>query len=518
MVKEDKTMKKIIILLSAFAAMVSCQKEGLNNNETSNPDGNIVVFYVETSKISIGEKEDDKIPLLWEEGDALDIYSADLSEQLGTATLSSGAGEKNASFTFNGTIADNTDVVLVYPAGSGNIIPKEQNEAEIHGCASTTVIGGQASFTLQHPAYVKFALGSEAMGGWKVKEILFDCYKVPLSGTYAYSSDTFAPATEVSLTGSTDGGFKVTLDEPALLSSNPEVLAVAIPADLTGKTVFVTLKLEKDGQETVVSKKIIGKELKANAINTIKWQDVDHVYTDLTTPVVFKCYDNVKNTSYEGMSEYLEQYYPMWAITKGCQEGKGNTYGTGNGILLNFTYGQESTAYGDFKTSVYHVAQDADKDGLLPLTYTLASSQDGQFGIYPVYQDDAMVFHVPVTSAVNGKTLRFAIGVRGSIAGSPKDWIAEYSLDGTTWAKFTTGATVSCSKTSAAVYIDASQAISGISGNSIIHLRLRANGSKVISSDSVNYPGTRSIRIVFGNAKGTINFKTTYGGPAIWVE
>lgn len=492
------TMKRIILLLSAAFALASCQITEIANEEAKN-DGNTVIFNAVTTKISMGAEDSGSFPLLWESGDAIDIWNADFTEKLGTANLVSGAGEENASFAYSGTIDDGTTVNLVYPAGNDLIIPKEQENDKFYGCAQPTVRDGKAEFSLEHPAYIKFVLGSTAFADWKVKEILFDCYKMPLSGNYIFDGSEIEPATEVTPTdGLTDGGFKVTLDTPVLLSSTPEIMGAAIPADLSGKNVYVTLKLVKDGEETVISKKISGKALAPNSINTISWKKVDHIYTNLSIPVVFKCY---------GASSDLEQLYPMWAQRRAGKDG--NTYGTGEGIFLNDSYGVTSTAYGDVQMSQIHIEANAGN----PETYALAKETDGHLAFAPAYEDDAFVLHIPISHVDAEKTLVFAVGIMGSNNNSPNKWTAEYSIDGKNWTAFETSPTIEIAKKSSNVgkgfYTIAEHKITDTIDNSILHIRLRADGDGTINGAT----GNRTVRFIFHK-----DHKATLGGPAVWVE
>ena len=96
-------MKKLFYLMSLCAlAFVSCQKAELE--EVNASEGKYTYTLVGTAspdaKASVGDKEGNKWPMLWEAGDKLGVYSADGATLIGVAEIADeDAGKNVATFT-----------------------------------------------------------------------------------------------------------------------------------------------------------------------------------------------------------------------------------------------------------------------------------------------------------------------------------------------------------------------------------------------------------------------------------
>lgn len=496
-------MKKIIIAAAAIAAFASCAKE---NTPAAEQNQGVTVFTgsaVET-KIALGDKNGTLYDLKWQEGDKLGVYVD--GELLGTATLTSGAGQKIGKFTLDQTIADGTVVDLVYPAdGTAKVEPRQIQKAgefsfgkDIFGLSEEiTVNNGNASFGLYYfNSIVKITLSSAALKDWKVKEVMFDCYKTPVSGEYKMPLTSYNPEIDAVLNGTTtttEGGASVKFETPVALSENPVAYIAVLPCETEGKKVYLTARLEKDGVEAVVSKAIRGSRgIGFGCVTSIKWEDIDFTYTDLAEPVVFDCNDDSNGGKYT--SAVLDEQSPMFSTrTKGND---GHNFGSGHGIKLCDNYGEKSGAWFDLKTVTPEVEM------------CYSTGEKGQFGFFPFFQDDYIAVHVPVSNLAAGTKLSFECGMRSSNAGSPKYFVFEYSEDGKTWVAAEEGASLTCGKTSTADYNKAVYTVKNTITNGFIHVRARANGDTVMTPGKD--PSNRAVRFIFHKEN-----KADFGGPIL---
>ena len=136
--------------------------------------------------------------------------------------------------------------------------------------AKATVSGPDmlAKFTLNHAmAYVKFSISSQELSTYKLKSVsLYDKEtKTPLSGVFTADLDTDE------LTYGTDVKpyATVSLTTPEMLAFAQDIYLTTYPADLSGKEVYIVITLENDQQTITIPILKEGKQLKANAVNTI---------------------------------------------------------------------------------------------------------------------------------------------------------------------------------------------------------------------------------------------------------
>ena len=71
-------MKKIFYLMSVCAlAFISCQKEEMADNTSGKYTYTFTAAHVLDTKAAVGDKNDNKWPVLWEKGDQLGVYLSD---------------------------------------------------------------------------------------------------------------------------------------------------------------------------------------------------------------------------------------------------------------------------------------------------------------------------------------------------------------------------------------------------------------------------------------------------------
>ena len=124
-------MKKYLYIL-AFCTLAACSVAEYDAPQTPapliDPEGETLFHGTAFSgtKMTLGDIDGDHYKVLWEEGDVLTVTAAGDGSVLGQATLVSGAGSAEADFSMPGTIADSTQVVLVF----GELkVPAEQTRS-----------------------------------------------------------------------------------------------------------------------------------------------------------------------------------------------------------------------------------------------------------------------------------------------------------------------------------------------------------------------------------------------------
>lgn len=247
-------MKKLFLLVSLCAlAFASCQKAELEEVKAS--EGKYTYTFVGTAtpevKASVGDKEDNKWPMLWEAGDKIGVYSADGATFIGVAEVAAeDAGKKVATFTLSTDteLTDGQALSIVYPyvEGGSSVVPTKQTIAAANSSAgiganamataTTTFAGEQTSFALTYQnAYLRFVLNSTEFKDYTLNGITLWAAGADLSGESAAVADYV----------------KVTVSEPAVLGTgNAELWMTARPADLTEKKVWAIVHMTK-GIETV---------------------------------------------------------------------------------------------------------------------------------------------------------------------------------------------------------------------------------------------------------------------------
>ena len=254
-------MKRLLYFAAIIAMGAACTKaETSDRRAVSGED--VTIFsgtLAPASKISIGEKTGDTYKAFWEDGDALTVINAADDSEIGTATLTEGAGSASGTFEYPGTIADGTSVRLVYgsdgvatdqaQAGAGASSFKDYAYAK---SAAVTVSGGHApAATLTHEtAIVKVSVSAgSALQGATVSKVIIRSIGTVLSGT--------------------DKDYvQVSLATPVVLSGElQDIWAVSAPCDATGKEVDIALVITKDDETYTLPVGFAGTSIQANKVS-----------------------------------------------------------------------------------------------------------------------------------------------------------------------------------------------------------------------------------------------------------
>ena len=307
-------MKKILYAVGVFASLmaVSCVKETFETPSAEN--GTRIRFvgdsYDAATKVSIGEKDGDKYPLLWQAGDAICVWSPDLrTEDLpsvdadgnpvaGTAGKIFGekaelyaetAGKTSGTFlTANPiNVTGDTDVLITYPGTAtfiDGVISSEIGYIQTQrGASSSLHVGNNAlafanatlkatetdavTFTLeQQTAFVKLTLTTSEYLSYKLKSAKIIATGETLSGTM---KTTVADKSFTVENGKDYVGAK--FRTPVDFSGEQTLYFSAIPADLTGKKVIVSVEMtDAEGIKTVtVPTTVDGGKLAASCLSVI---------------------------------------------------------------------------------------------------------------------------------------------------------------------------------------------------------------------------------------------------------
>lgn len=274
--------------LAIIIAAISCSKEEEQvgpgtNNEGHYSDGSTVTFVcksTEVTKITIGEKESDGYYYgFWAAGDALAVYKTEDNSSLGTAALVSGAGEKNASFSLESSVADGTSVRVLYPATATlgtNEIPTEQNgNADIndrtiaYSSVLSTSKSAPVNFSLTHTAAIcRVIVGSDSFSGGTLNHIIFRSMGNAVSGTFTtnFSTGIITPST-------TEDYVKVNVG--STLSTTPQdIWFTCLPGDFSGASMYIALNITKDGSTFTIPVAFSGKQLSPGKITVFNIPDL----------------------------------------------------------------------------------------------------------------------------------------------------------------------------------------------------------------------------------------------------
>lgn len=242
-------------------AFISCQKEEMADNAQSGKfNYTFTANHVLDTKATVGDKTDNKWPILWEKGDQLGVYLAD-GTFVGIANLTNeSAGKNSGTFTLSTEteIADGTALKFSYPyvenavSGTG-VVAAEQTLASAASAgvganavafAEAVYVQGQTNVVLNHVnAYLKFNIASaeDAFAGYNLDGITLWADDAAVSGNIdgnAYSN--------------TGDYVKVSLTSPVTVGTHAQPLwLTSLPADLSEcKKVYAIVHMSK-GTETV---------------------------------------------------------------------------------------------------------------------------------------------------------------------------------------------------------------------------------------------------------------------------
>lgn len=306
-------MKKIIYVAGVVASLlaVSCVKEDAFNQPQNEVQGTKIEFVgisnVDT-KVSIGQKDGQTYPLLWQAGDVITAWSADLvTADLPTvdaegnpvagavgkligeqAELFDGsAGQTRGIFTTVNPVAvtENTNIVITYPAtakyvdgvvtGSVATVQTQRSaNSSLHvgnnALAYAEAVLGTAdkdavSFTLkQQTAFVKLVLSTSEYASLK-----FVGAKLYAPGE-ALSGDLAINVAEKTVTSSnTKDNVGANLKKPEAFATAQELYFTALPCDLTGKECYIVISMQDDTKTVTIPAKITGGKLEASKLSVI---------------------------------------------------------------------------------------------------------------------------------------------------------------------------------------------------------------------------------------------------------
>lgn len=299
-------MKKTIFACSLLLlAAAGCSKdETAAPNQDGKPVANFTLIGATSAetRTSIGDKQDNVYPVLWSDNDALGLFSttegADI-ENIRASIIPESAGNRTGVFVVQDEMtlaAGATEFLIYYPYNAkaaladGKSIPASVSAAQIQKQPNQSTHTGNyafayatataaddttpVNFMLKHAtAYVKFTISSQELAAYKLTgAMLYDREtNTPLSGDFSVDLMTGA----MTLGAKTLPYAEVTVAEPQVLSEKQELWLSCLPADLTGKQIYVVVTLTDDDQHTVTIPILRdGKELKANCVNAIEIADL----------------------------------------------------------------------------------------------------------------------------------------------------------------------------------------------------------------------------------------------------
>jgi len=290
-----------------------------------------------------------KYDALWEDGDAIKVYRESDGAHLGDAVLSEGASTNTGRFILGATVGD-ASVRILYPstasyAGVHSLAPNQSQEGEgsrdlsayTFAYSQVTSKAEGNNFTLQHvPAFVKIAIKasstSDTWYGWSVNAVTLRAPGQVLSGDFTYNYEE----TELTPGKNVYDQVTVTLDQPFTIgTSAKDVWLAALPANLTGCMVLVTLHLKKAGTSRDAMVKFTGRPLLSGTVNAMGISQLSSIiepgnptaseYT--TTPVQSKTNGATSYTGYSArlisgmnrMDKYLVDTRDAWGGYKGVK-------------------------------------------------------------------------------------------------------------------------------------------------------------------------------------------------------
>ena len=313
-------MKKIYSALMLAAAVVatsvSCTKE--NYDEQNIQPGKKLVFSGSTvldTKVSIGEKDGGVYPLLWQEGDAISLWSENVApgepDGEGNPTVignlvgeqaqvwSGSTGKTSGVFQTNNPVSLSQDenIVILYPASSltyseGVISATVPEFQEQRGSNSSIHIGKYAvsydkillkaeqtedvTFHLnQKTAFVKLVLSTSEYSSMQLAGASLTCAGEKLSGAVKVKVEDGTLSSSA-----TSDRVGVKYRTPVPFSQTQEVYFTALPCDLTGKECILTVSMT-DGSKTVtIPAKINGGKLEESKLSVITLNNISRATVD----------------------------------------------------------------------------------------------------------------------------------------------------------------------------------------------------------------------------------------------
>ena len=281
-----------LILISMLAlAAVACNKETAQDEQIADvaDTGLSISGYAsseEDSRMAVEEGKGYGYPCVWNAGDKIAIRTAG-GKTVATGTLSTGAGERFATFTLSAgsiTPSEGETVRVVYPnhrvmTFSNNTLPTDQTQAgagnpnnsitaNAFACADITysASGFPAKFALRHLlSYIRLSLSSEAFAGVTLNSVTLSCPGAALSGTYSTDYNSLAVTPKEGVDHVT-----VSFTDPLVLNgARKDIWFTVLPVNLSGKTVRLTYNLTTPDETFDVSTTLDGIRLEQGMAYTI---------------------------------------------------------------------------------------------------------------------------------------------------------------------------------------------------------------------------------------------------------
>jgi hypothetical protein len=427
-------MKKSLYTIGIAAALlaVSCSIEENKLEQPSASQGTkltLTGYTYPQTKVSIGEKDGDKYPLLWGDGDAIAIYSKDVTTTSGedgdviTGTIageqaevfsgsvgkSSGVFQTSNSFT----VETDEDIVITYPAASlkytdgkisGTLATMQEQRganSSIHvgnntfAFAETTLKAGQTEgtiFTLQQKtAFVKVILSTSEFSSLNLVGAKLYSPESQLSGKIEYDI-----ASKQMTVTEAQNSVGVKFRSPVAFSGIQELYFTALPCNLTGKEVYLIVTMQDESRTVTIPAKINGGELKESCLSVIELSGIS------TSTNTFKWYDPVEvrdlvdawafgpqNTYYVGVEDNVEQTLKLDVKARGDISrisGAPKYYGliahSGQGGRKLLQLPGDVTAYQETPTNI--VNDDYTIDVIVKAPY----SSLGTYGVVAIYDEN----------------------------------------------------------------------------------------------------------------------------------
>lgn len=315
-------MKRSIVYVILLYSLLlsSCQEEIADPNA---PQGKYTYLFEgmnsPESKISVGDKVNDKWPLLWENGDRLGVFTSE-GEFVGLGIVpDDDAGSNMADFAVYSDVALNTGDVLyfIYPYKGSvtfedgrfvTVLSADQKQTSAGSSAgigrnavayaSAVYNGDKTRFVLSHAnAYVRFTVSPGEFAGYDLNGITLWCDGQSLSGE---------PSVDV-----VDGSLEVSQNSDYVTSSLSHPVEMkkdgsyglwlsVLPEDFSGKKLYAIVHMSKDA-ETVTLPVLLGGAGKLPS----------HTVTDINLPPLSK---SLAPSWYEPVeTRYIAAYGKGWA-------------------------------------------------------------------------------------------------------------------------------------------------------------------------------------------------------------
>lgn len=304
-----KQIYTMILAAGLAAGMASgCSNENLfpgqegGTTVTNGKPLTLVGSLYPESRMSIGEKSGDVYPLLWNEGDALGVFSTTEGVEINNvqSVLDSRSAGKNLGIFTSDDVqmsdAGATDLVVYYPYSAKMELTDDKNHLSStlatsqtqskpgdsghigkygFAYAKTTVQAAEdlARFTLTHAlAFVKFTVTSTELSAYRLTSVsLFDRdTKTPLSGSFTVSLES----DELTLADDVKPYATVSVGKPEALSAAQDIYLTTLPAELEGKKVYAVVGLENDAQTVTIPIELDGHTLKAGTLSLIRIENL----------------------------------------------------------------------------------------------------------------------------------------------------------------------------------------------------------------------------------------------------